>query len=206
MAYPTNSKSGSENLVALTLAIRAKCTTHDTNISSLTTDLDALELVVEQIKKDIAAKTEIDDTKATGTNVWSALKTSQEIAAAAKQAKNDLLNGAGEAYDTLKELGELIDTNKDAIAALQTIAAGHVKFDAAQSLTDAQKKQARDNISAAAASHTPTIAQVTNLQTTLDAKATKTYVDAELAKKVNTTDLGDPHVDLEAVFANGVTE
>lgn len=36
--------------------------------------------------------------------------------------KNDLLNGAGEAYDTLKELGDLIDDNQDAITALETIA------------------------------------------------------------------------------------
>lgn len=206
MAYPTNTKSGSENLVALTLAIRAKSLTHDTNISTLTTDLDALEKTVAQVQKDIAAKTEINDAATTGTNVWSALKTSQEIATAAKNVKDALLNGAGDAYDTLKELGDLIDTNKDAIAALQTIAAGHVKFDAAQTLTNDQKKQARDNIGAAASSHTHTIAQVTNLQTTLDAKATKTYVDTELAKKANTAAIGDPHVDLATIFANGVTE
>ena len=36
--------------------------------------------------------------------------------------KNDLLNGAGTAYDTLKELGDLIDDNKDAISALETVA------------------------------------------------------------------------------------
>lgn len=36
--------------------------------------------------------------------------------------KNDLLNGAGEAYDTLKELGDLIDDNQDAITALETVA------------------------------------------------------------------------------------
>ena len=41
---------------------------------------------------------------------------------AATTVKNDLLNGAGEAYDTLKELGELIDENVDAIEALETIA------------------------------------------------------------------------------------
>lgn len=41
---------------------------------------------------------------------------------AATTVKNDLLNGAGEAYDTLKELGELIDDNKDAIDALEDIA------------------------------------------------------------------------------------
>ena len=38
--------------------------------------------------------------------------------------KTDLLNGAGDAYDTLKELGELIDDNKEAIDALREIATG----------------------------------------------------------------------------------
>lgn len=43
---------------------------------------------------------------------------------AAAAVKNDLLNGAGEAYDTLKELGNLIDENVDAIDALEIIASG----------------------------------------------------------------------------------
>ena len=42
---------------------------------------------------------------------------------AASTVKNDLLNGAGEAYDSLKELSELIDENQDAIGALETVAA-----------------------------------------------------------------------------------
>lgn len=41
---------------------------------------------------------------------------------AALTVKNDLLNGAGAAYDTLKELGDLIDTNTTAIDALETVA------------------------------------------------------------------------------------
>lgn len=41
----------------------------------------------------------------------------------AAAVKNDLLNGAGSAYDTLKELGDLIDVNVDAIDALETVAA-----------------------------------------------------------------------------------
>ena len=36
--------------------------------------------------------------------------------------KNGLLNGAGQAYDTLLELGNLIDDNTDAIEALETVA------------------------------------------------------------------------------------
>ena len=46
----------------------------------------------------------------------------QAIETAKIAVKNELLNGAGEAYDTLKELGELIDENQDAIGALEIIA------------------------------------------------------------------------------------
>lgn len=42
----------------------------------------------------------------------------------AAAVKNDLLNGAGSAYDTLKELGDLIDDNKDAIDVLEAVASG----------------------------------------------------------------------------------
>lgn len=42
----------------------------------------------------------------------------------AEGIKSDLLNGAGAAYDTLKELGLLIDENTDAIDALELVAAG----------------------------------------------------------------------------------
>ena len=42
----------------------------------------------------------------------------------ADSVKNDLLNGAGEAYDTLKELGDLIGNNEEAIDALREIASG----------------------------------------------------------------------------------
>ena len=51
--------------------------------------------------------------------------------AAAKAVKNELLNGAGEAFDTLKELGDLINTNGNAIKSLENIAAS--KADSAHS-------------------------------------------------------------------------
>lgn len=44
--------------------------------------------------------------------------------AAANAIKSDLLNGAEAAYDTLKELGDLINENVDAIEALETVASG----------------------------------------------------------------------------------
>lgn len=71
---------------------------------------------------------------------------------AATTVKNDLLNGAGTAYDTLKELGDLIVDNADAIDALETIASGK-----------------------ADATHTHAIADVSGLQTALDGKAASSH-------------------------------
>jgi hypothetical protein len=45
-------------------------------------------------------------------------------AGSAAAVKNELLNGAGAAYDTLKELGDLISINNNAINALNSVAAG----------------------------------------------------------------------------------
>ena len=50
------------------------------------------------------------------------LATEEYVDSAAATVKNDLLNGAGEAYDTLKELGDLIDANNTALDALETVA------------------------------------------------------------------------------------
>ena len=66
--------------------------------------------------------------------------------------KNDLLNGAGSAYDTLKELGDLIIDNADAIEALETITSGKAN-----------------------ASHTHAISDVTGLQSALDGKANASH-------------------------------
>lgn len=71
---------------------------------------------------------------------------------AAAQVKNDLLNNAGEAYDTLKELGDLIDDNKDAIDALNDVASGKAN-----------------------AVHTHAISDVSGLQTALDGKAASSH-------------------------------
>lgn len=57
---------------------------------------------------------------------YDALGSSDAALVSAKEyadgVKNDLLNGAGGAYDTLKELGDLIDDNTDAIDALEQVA------------------------------------------------------------------------------------
>lgn len=99
-------------------------------------------------------KTVIDGITAAKVSAWDSAEANAKAYAdsaastAANTVKNDLLNGAGTAYDTLKELGDLIDDNVDAIEALEAVAAGK-----------------------ADAEHDHEITDVTGLQDALDAKA-----------------------------------
>ena len=122
----------------------------DAAVKSNDGDITAINTAITNLQS--AVNGLIDDTTASTTKVYSSSKVDSQITAAKQAVKNDLLGGAGTAYDTLKELADLIETNKTAIEALQTLAAGHVKYDAAQDLTDEQKAQARTNIGAIAAS------------------------------------------------------
>lgn len=73
----------------------------------------------------IARVSDLENTYETKTDAAAKLTEAKTYAdTAAATVKNDLLNGAGEAYDTLQELGALIDENQDAIEALNTVAAG----------------------------------------------------------------------------------
>ena len=94
------------------------------------------------------------DAKGAADTALASAKTYADSAAttAANKVKNDLLNGAGTAYDTLKELGDLIVDNADAIDALETIASGK-----------------------ADAEHDHEIADVTGLQSALDGKAASSH-------------------------------
>ena len=195
MAYPTNDKTGAQNLVDLCLALR---TSIGQRGSLTTTDKDSIVDAINELVSSLAAlrqvvenKTEIDDSVATATNVWSALKTTTKISESCAAVKNEILNGAGAAYDTLQELATLITTNQSAITALQGLAAGHVKFDGAQSLTAAQKTQARANIDAASTDEV--------------ADAKKAGTDAAAALEDFKAEVGDPHIDLVSIFNNGVS-
>lgn len=93
------------------------------------------------------------DTKGSAAEALTSAKSYADTVGAT--VKNDLLNGAGDAYDTLKELGDLIDDNTDAIEALETVAAGKAN-----------------------SSHSHAIADITDLQYKLDTKANQTKFDA----------------------------
>lgn len=131
--------------------VRGEIATSNTAAEALTQRVAANEGAITNLQSEVAKKVEIDDAQASATKTYSSQKVDSQITAAKKAVKDDLLGGAGEAYDTLKELADALVTNKDAITALQQIAQGHVQFDKAQSLTDEQKKQARANIGALSA-------------------------------------------------------
>ena len=82
--------------------------------------------------------TDTYETKADATAKLEEVKGYADTAAsnAATAVKNDLLNGAGEAYDTLKELGDLIDDNKDALGALEQVATGKADKDHQHTVAD----------------------------------------------------------------------
>lgn len=131
--------------------VRGEIATSNTAAEALTQRVAANEGAITALQGEVAKKVEIDDAQASGTKTYSSQKVEAKITAAKQSVKDDLLGGAGEAYDTLKELADALVTNKDAISALQQIAQGHVQFDKAQSLNDEQKKQARANIGALSA-------------------------------------------------------
>lgn len=138
-----------DNAESLVKAINSLKTNFDNAmlaINANSADIDAAETAIAALQERLNSI--INDTLTSTTTVYSSSKVDSEITKAKQEVKNDLLGGAGTAYDTLNELAELIESNQDAITALQNLAAGHVKYDDAQELTDAQKKQARDNINA----------------------------------------------------------
>lgn len=144
--------------------------------SKLTTTAKAsLVVAINELKASLNSidLTKIIDDAKTATNLtWS----STQINTAINAAVAALVNGAPEALDTLKELGDAIATNQSAIEALQTIAYGHVKYDAAQTLTTEQKTQARANIDAASTAEV--------------AAAKKAGTDAQATANTNKTSIG----------------
>ena len=101
-----------------------------------------------------SAGASIDDGAGNGNTgvTWSADKIFDSIEAAKTAVKNELINGAGAALDTLNELAAALGNDPSFAATIATEIANRVRFDAAQTLTSPQQAQARTNIGAASAS------------------------------------------------------
>lgn len=94
------------------------------------------------------AGAKIDDTAGPGATsvTWSADKSVTMIAQAMQAIKNELLDGAGAAYDTFKELQDLIIGDESIVSALTQKVGEKVSYAEAQTLTTLQRKQACTNI------------------------------------------------------------
>lgn len=135
---------------------------------------------------------------------------------AAATVKNELLNGAGEAYDTLKELGDLIDDNQDAITALEKVATGKADVGHIHAISDVTDLQTQlDGM--ANTDHDHTISDVTDLQTQLDNKADSTHIHddatttssgfmtATMVTKLNGIAEGATNVTVDSALSNAST-
>ncbi|MDR1889650.1 MAG: hypothetical protein LBQ81_09785 [Zoogloeaceae bacterium] len=89
----------------------------------------------------------IDDAATTPANTWSASKIAESIATAV----DNLVNGAPDALDTLKELADYLDNNETLGTSLVAAIGNRVRYDAAQAIDTTGQAQARANIGAAAA-------------------------------------------------------
>ena len=93
----------------------------------------------------------IDDLAGDGNTgvTWSADKIFDSIEAAKAAVKNEIVNGAGTALDTLNELAAALNNDPSFASTIASEIANRVRFDAAQVLTAPQKAQACNNIGAA---------------------------------------------------------
>ena len=146
-------------IIALTQAVGADVKTLTAAQGSLsalnTTTKTSLVAAINELLTLIgSAGVAIDDLAGSGNTwvTWSAGKIFDSIEAAKAAVKNDLINGAGAALDTLNELAAALGNDPSFAATIAAEVANRVRYDAAQTLTAPQQAQARTNIDAAAAS------------------------------------------------------
>lgn len=140
-------------VIALANAIGADIkdlrTTRGTLSSLTTTAKGNLVDAINELQVAIgAAGAAINDTAGDGntTETWSANKIFDSIEAAKVAVTDSLTGGAAAALDTLSELAAALGNDPSFASNIATQIGNRVRFDAAQTLTDPQKIQARTNI------------------------------------------------------------
>ncbi len=171
-------------LIALAQAVGADVKTLTTKQGDLTalstTSKTSLVAAINELFAAIgSAGAQINDAATNGDTLvtWSADKIYDSIEAAKIAVKNELVNGAAAALDTLNELAAALGNDPNFATTIAGEIANRVRFDAAQTLTGVQQGQARTNIGAAAASDLSTL--TTNLGN-LDRNFAADYATAKL--------------------------
>lgn len=110
-------------------------------------DIIALQTAVGAIGA-ISPTAVISDAAGAGVfdKTWSADKLIAYITAAATQAKDDIINGAPAALDTLLEIANQLAADQTALGSLVLALDAAIRTDIVQAFTDAQKTQAQENM------------------------------------------------------------
>ena len=133
------------DIKALSTAQGSLSALNTTTKTSLVAAINELALMMD------GAGVEIDDAAGNGSTAvtWSADKIFDSIEAAKAAVKNELVNGAAAALDTLNELAAALNHDPSFATTIAGEIANRVRFDATQTLTGQQQSQARSNIGAA---------------------------------------------------------
>lgn len=124
------------------------------NIDTLSTTAKTnLVAAINELKAAVSGTVTIDDTVGTGatTVTWSADKIYNTIELAKQAVKDQILDGASSALDTLKEFQDAINNDPTFATTILDALGKRVRVDAEQIFTDPEKAQGRANIGAASA-------------------------------------------------------
>lgn len=142
-------------IIALAEAIGgdiAQLKSADGDLTSLSTSsqdnlVNAINEIFDLVVGGFFSGAAINDASTTSTTeTWSASKSTAAIAAAISALQNSLVNGAGSALDTLKELQDALGGDANFATTIATALGNRVRFDSAQLLTAPQKTQVLFNI------------------------------------------------------------
>lgn len=126
-------------------SLRTLINSNQADLSSLnTTNKTNLVSAINEINTALGSITSvvINDTASNTTQVWSSSKIASEIL----QAKNDLINGAASALDTLSEIASALNNDANFASTITTALSKRLRFDAVQTLTAVEKTQACENL------------------------------------------------------------
>ena len=127
-------------------SLRTLINTNASDLSALTTtQKGSLVAAINELKTaidSVGSSITISDATTSTTQVWS----SSKVASAIQTAKDELTNGAASALDTLAELAAALGNDANFASTVTTSLGYRLRYDAAQTLTAAQKTQACANL------------------------------------------------------------
>jgi hypothetical protein len=176
MSLQTNLSNFATRIATEFKTLRASIALSNGSLGNLSTAskgslVAAINEIDTAVKAIAAGSGSISDNQTTSTTTWSSTKTNASIvglisdglnsgatkvysidkvlsliAAARAGLKDEILGGSSSALDTLKELADALGSNPNFATAIAADIANRVRFDSAQTLTQAQMTQAQANL------------------------------------------------------------